>query len=114
MRGPAAFLAMIGVALLLPVLMPLGFFLNARDERRLRAWAAGSACLKCGVILGLAAVKLADRAWRAELAEMRRKKPGTRFRVVKTYDAICPSCGSHYAFGRKSRELRPSTPRGRG
>jgi transcription elongation factor Elf1 len=102
------------VVILLPVLLPIALFLHSRDEKRMRALAETFRCLRCGLVLGADALKLADEAWANYVAKLdggagdateptRDWSKLYRRRIVKLYDAICPHCGAYHSYAAKQR-----------
>lgn len=94
-------IAIIGLIFLMPVLIPVAIVLDWNGNRKKRAAALSFRCTGCGEILGEQSLRLADEAWSAEMAEMRKKRPGVRFRVARKLHAICASCGKRYDFVEK-------------
>ena len=95
----------------LPVIVPLAAVLHARDQRRRRAAANAFACVRCGEVLGSAALALADARWAEHMAQMQREHPGYQFRIVRDLDAVCTRCETPYRYDAKSRTF--CTPPGR-
>jgi hypothetical protein len=83
------FLAIV-LLVFLPVIIPVVALLDRAYRRRLRAAACAFACLSCGGILGLEAIRLADAAWDEHLRDLREKYPSIRFRLVRHVQAILP------------------------
>ena len=100
---PLAILGTIVIFWLLPLLVLLGLAVAAVEGLRLRKAARRFPCLRCGTILGSAAVKLADKEWRDYLRRLRREHPGVKFHLDRTLDAICPRCGTRYTFSDADR-----------
>src|SRR5215831_248293 len=98
MRRIAAIFLAIVLVMFLPVIIPVVALLDRAYRKRLRAAACAFACLSCGGILGLEAIRLADGAWGEHLRELREKYPSIRFRLVRHVHAICPACRARYAF----------------
>ena len=83
----------------LPVIIPLAFAWHGIQRFRLRATAKRFACTSCGRLLGIEALAIADELWRAHVAEIHRNNPkGTRLRLVRSCDAICPECETKFRF----------------
>jgi hypothetical protein len=91
-------LLVIGFVLLTPVWLPVALILHGIYLHRLRRSANRFRCVTCGVVLGRAALRLADDEWRKVMEERRRQHPGVRLRVVRTLHAICLCCGQRYRF----------------
>jgi hypothetical protein len=87
----------------LPALIPAAIVWAAVDNRRKRKAAAAFHCLTCGRVLGVESVRIADSEFRKHMEELRRSNPFAKFRVVRTCDAICPACGTRYAFREEER-----------
>ena len=104
---PLAVGAVLLVLLTFPVSMPLIGLLHALEVRRLRAAAASMRCVRCGQVLGRASLDAADAAWAAEMAELQRRFPGTRFRTVRRCHALCAACGTGYGWNDRDRRLHP-------
>ena len=103
-------LLMAAMLCLLPVLLPLALAASWLDRRRMRGAASRTACLRCGQILGRAALERADEVWAAEMRSMWDSHAGVRFqgRVVRTLYAICPACGARYGYDEDARAFRPA------
>ena len=85
--------------LLLPFCLPLLIVRSWIYDRRRYRTENKTACERCGTILGLAAIKLADELQSAYVAAMRKKFPGARLRLKpKHVFAICHNCGANYAY----------------
>jgi hypothetical protein len=71
----------------------------------MRALVKTFGCLSCGCALSADSLRLADEAWSKYMADLDRDHGGAgiRFRVEKTFDAICPNCGAHHKFDGKRR-----------
>lgn len=110
---PLAVLAVLLVLLTFPVSLPLIALLHALDRRRLRAAASRTRCVRCSQILGQASLDAADAAWAVEMADMHRRFPGTRMRVVRHCHALCAACGMEYGWNEQNRTLQPLAPRER-
>ncbi|MEO0588118.1 MAG: hypothetical protein AAF078_10805 [Planctomycetota bacterium] len=93
----------IGSVVALPVLLPAMMVSQRRHERRLRDDAERFDCTECGSRLGNASITAADQAWKAFVQKLQRENPGHRFRLVRSYHAICASCGAKYRYDDKSR-----------
>jgi len=87
----------------LPVLIPMAVVLTAVGKRRIRKAARSFACVVCGSRLGGVAVKLADDAVAGQARQWRRDHPYARYRMVRTLHAICPACGTRYAYDETDR-----------
>jgi hypothetical protein len=101
-RIAAIFLTIV-LVVFLPVIIPVVALLDHIYRKRLRAAACAFACLSCGGILGLEAIRLADAQWEEHLRDLREKYPSIRFRLVRHVHAICPGCGVRYAFLERER-----------
>ena len=87
-----------GLLVLWPVILPVALVLNSKAERRKRECARNFRCAACGQGLGDTSVDLADAECSAYMDELKRQSPGVRFRVVRTLDAICATCGKRYTY----------------
>ena len=94
----------------MPAWLPLVVLFDAAKKRRCRELAKSFRCVTCGTPLGVAGVKLADEAWDAEMQRLMREHPGARFRVVRTTDAICPTCGARYSYRDAERTFALEEP----
>jgi hypothetical protein len=104
------FLAVIFVVLS-PVIVFLVLPIAAWASRGwLESAARTFACLSCGGILGLEALRLADTAWSEHVHELREKHPFVLFRLVRNVHAICPTCGARYAYVERERTFAPVNP----
>jgi len=84
--------------------------LIARDQRRLRAAAKRTRCPQCGQTLGLHALKRAEEKWLQYNAYLSATYPGTRWRRVRGFDAICVNCGTSLRFCYQSRSFAAIAP----
>lgn len=92
------------VILLLPIILPVSLLQSQREKRRMRNLASRFVCLECGEVLGVEAIRLADERWDEIVkAIISRNEPGTRLRLVRTVDAICPHCGCQYLYRKVER-----------
>ena len=82
-------LAVAGLILLLPLILPVAFALHAIYLHRLRSAASRLVYTSCGQVLGRESLQLADTEWAKRMQEMRIKYPGIKFRVVRLVPAIC-------------------------
>jgi hypothetical protein len=98
-------LALMGVILLLPLILPVAFVLHAIYLHRLRSAASRFACIACGQVLGKESLRLADAEWAKRMQEMRIKYPGVMLRVVRDVHAICSKCGKQYRFLEQTRRF---------
>lgn len=90
--------------LLLPILMPYSLLKDRVEKRRRRQLASRFVCVECGEVLGVEAIRLADERWDEIVkAIISRNEPGTRLRLVRTVDAICPHCGCQYLYRKVER-----------
>jgi hypothetical protein len=87
----------------LPALIPVAIVMVAVDNRRKRKAAAAFHCLRCARVLGVESLRIADSEFRKQMDELRRSNPFTKFSIVRTCDAICPACGTRYAFRNEDR-----------
>ncbi|QDT21056.1 hypothetical protein [Gimesia chilikensis] len=90
--------------LLLPILVPYSLLMDRVEKRRRRQLASRFVCEQCGKVLGVEALQLADERWDEIVKEIIAKsEPGTRLRLVRTVDAICPHCGCQYLYRKAER-----------
>lgn len=96
--------AVVVLIILVPAWLPFVLVIHALDQHRMRVIARTFRCAVCGVLLGDAALRLADAAWAKRMDELSRTSPpGTKFRVVRHLFAICPACGHRYNYMKKTR-----------
>ncbi|RYF01446.1 MAG: hypothetical protein EOO78_10655 [Oxalobacteraceae bacterium] len=108
---PLAIGAVLLILLTCPVSLSLIALAHALDNRRLRAVASRTRCVRCGEALGYASLDAADAAWATEMAEVqRRRSPGVRMRVVRHCRALCATCGMKYGWNDRDRTLQPLLP----
>ncbi|MBN70069.1 MAG: hypothetical protein CME32_12425 [Gimesia sp.] len=87
------------VILLLPILVPYSLLKDRVEKRRRRQLASRFVCEQCGEVLGVEALQLADEHWDEIVkAIIAKSEPGTRLRLVRTVEAICPHCGCLYLY----------------
>lgn len=99
------------VVFLLPVIAPLIVLSERLHQRRKRAVASRTACVRCGRILGPAAVDRGDEVWTAEMRARFDAHPGLRLvraRIVRTLYAVCLACGARYSYDEKTRMFHPA------
>ena len=85
--------------LLLPILVPYSLLMDRVEKRRRRQLASRFVCEQCGKVLGVEALQLADEHWDEIVKSIIAKsEPGTRLRLVRTVEAICPHCGCLYLY----------------
>jgi hypothetical protein len=103
------YVAMVGlviaVILMMPVILPVVWAAHIRYVYRLRSCSERFHCLGCRHVLGPEALRLADADWAKQMADMRTKHPGERFRVLRRFHAICAQCGWRYRFVEKARRF---------
>jgi hypothetical protein len=87
----------------LPIWLPLVSISLMLEERRMKHAARQFACLRCGKILGVEALRLSDQQHAADMRELRLKHPGVRFRIVRIGRATCTQCGARYRWDEKQR-----------
>jgi hypothetical protein len=98
MRRPVFLLMTVGVLVAMPILLPMAIAYHVVERRRMRKAGARFSCVRCGAILGPRALDLADQAERERAEEMRRQHPFFAYRTICTCHAICPACGTRYAY----------------
>ena len=98
MKSLSLILAMVGIVLTLPVLIPVAVWQYARDQRRKRKAAETTRCGQCGEPLGTASLRCADLAWAHHVAAMRLAYPHSFLRLVRRIWAKCTVCGAEYDF----------------
>ena len=75
---------------------------QALAERRKGRRVLQAPCVRCGAVLGAAAVARADAEWSAHVAKLFRDHPGMRFRLVRGVHAVCTACGQSHRYDEKS------------
>jgi len=105
LAGPLLVLAMVLLLFTLPVTLPVVALLHKRDRARLRTAASRTQCVRCGHMLGPAALDAADAAEMEAMAALRRQHPYDRMRIVRRSDARCVICGTDYRWDERRREL---------
>ncbi len=96
LAGPLLLLGMMVLLVTLPITLPIVGLLEAIDARRRRRCAEQTACIRCGHVLGVAALTASDTAQRAEWAK--HAQPGVRYRRVRLAHARCCWCGADYTW----------------
>ncbi len=90
----------------LPVIIPLITLLAALDERHRKSAAASTRCIRCGLILGIAAVEKADEMYAAYVAVIKSKSWPSRVRLVeRRLHAVCTGCGAQFGYNGKHRSF---------
>jgi hypothetical protein len=103
----------IGVALLLPVIIPAAALLHWRDVSRMKRKARETRCVSCGRVLGDEAIEQGEAAWRERMSELHwRPEWGIRRRVVRDIHAVCPNCSAAYEFIVKTGQFVPVEAKG--
>ncbi|GGH08301.1 hypothetical protein [Silvibacterium dinghuense] len=104
-----ALLILVGV-----VAVAVGFAVRAekRTRQQMREAARQSRCVRCGALLGEEALALADAEWAKMRDELDRSHFYRRYRMVRTWRAICPGCGARYSYQEATRAfvLLPDEP----
>jgi hypothetical protein len=105
-RSPAHTIieALIGLVfvLCLPVWGPLAFLVTMFNRRRVRKCAKAFVCVNCGNVLGSESVARADDVWSRYVRELHRHS-NIRYRLLRTFHAICCVCGTRYFFRKHER-----------
>lgn len=98
------------IVFLLPVIAPLVALTEWLARQRKRAVASRTACLRCGQVLGAAAVEKGDEVWAAEMRARSDAFPGVRFRprIVRSLHAVCTKCGARYRYDEEARAFHPA------
>ena len=91
----------------MPVMVPVALVQHSLIERRKRRRAAVYRCVRCGGVLGPAALALADVNWRAHVAQLHRDYPHKIFRLQRTIWATCPACGQDYGYDETTNAFLP-------
>ena len=107
LAGPLAVIGMVMLLLSLPISLPLGLIWGAWQDGRQRSVADRTCCVRCGNILGTAALLAADAAYIAEIGARRRQYQHGTVTVLRRADARCTECGAAYAWDRRRHLLRP-------
>jgi predicted RNA-binding Zn-ribbon protein involved in translation (DUF1610 family) len=90
---------------LLPILLPIAAIQNQMRNRRILKLARNLDCASCGARLGAEAIQLAAQHWAAIMARHQAMYPGTKLRLVRDVDAVCPHCGREYSYRDVDRSL---------
>jgi len=107
LAGPLAILALVLMLLTLPVTLPLALAWGGWKRRRQRSIIDRTCCIRCGHILGQAALQAADADHVAELGAMQQRFPNGLVNLLRRADARCTACGATYAWDRRRHRLRP-------
>lgn len=107
LAGPLAILALVLILLTLPVTLPLALAWGGWERRRQRIVADRTCCIRCGHVLGQAALHAADTDHIAALGAMQRQFPDGHVNLLRRADARCPTCGHTYAWDGRRQLLRP-------
>jgi hypothetical protein len=102
-----AVLAAAGIALLLPVILPVVALLTWRDAQRMKREARATLCRHCGRLLGDEAIERGEAVWRERMSELHREW-GIRRRIVRNIHAVCINCGAAYEFLAKTGQFVPA------
>lgn len=105
-----AALLQIGALLFFATLIGLIAFVSLLvhlDQKKLRRAARRMPCVRCGALLGDAAVALADELWQKHMGTLQARNPRVTLRVVRTLFAACPQCGARYRFDEKAEAFSP-------
>src|ERR1700761_7526125 len=73
-------------------------------RRRMQQLSKETACQQCGAVLGPESLRLADDEFKKANDELKEKYPLARFRMVRTFHAVCPKCYSRYAYVDKDQK----------
>lgn len=95
----------VGFLALLPIMLPVALIHNHMRNRRILKLARDLDCASCGARLGAEAIQLGTQRWAAIVARHHAMYPGTRLRLVRDVDAVCPSCGCEYVYRDVDRSL---------
>jgi hypothetical protein len=101
--------ALVGFLALIFILAPIGLIGVAFHNHRKRKVAKAFPCLRCDQLLGAKSVRLADKAFRKHLKELRHRYPFAKFRIRHSCHAICATCGMRYSYRPKERTFVPET-----
>lgn len=91
----------------LPVVLPVMVVRNMIDGRYQRRVAKEVSCMRCGKLLGEAAILESNRIIAEEWKQMQAKRPGVRFRRIRRHDAVCMGCGLEYFYSNQGRTYLP-------
>lgn len=97
---------MVALIFLLPVILPVVAFLEARDRRRRVRAAEAFGCVRCGRLLGREGLARGDAAWAEHFTALQRAHPYSKLRVVRDVYAVCPHCGARYGYDEEARTFR--------
>ena len=100
-------LCIVAVIVSFPVMFPVAMIQHTLAERRKQRRVLKARCVRCGEILGPAALDRADVEWSAHVEQMFRDHPGIRFRMVRTVHAVCADCGQAYRYDEKADAFEP-------
>lgn len=92
-----------GCVLLSPFIVPCLLIEQAVADRRRKREANNFRCVRCGRVLGQAAIAKANEYCRDHARELRQRFPHSRFRLVRNVWAICTECGARYDYLGKQR-----------
>jgi YgiT-type zinc finger domain-containing protein len=90
---------------LLPIMLPVAVIQNQMRNRRILKLARDLDCASCGARLGAEAIQLGAQRWAAIVTRHHALYPGTRLRLVRDVDAVCPRCGREYSYQDADRSL---------
>ena len=107
--GVACILGLPVLLISLPVILPALAWQKEWDRRRLHGGGGVFGCLRCGELLGKAALELANEAFAEDLAKLHAESPGLYLRLPpRRLRALCPHCGQQCDFDYKSVFFMPA------
>ena len=89
----------------LPVAFPVAMIQHVRAEERKKRRVASAPCVRCGAVLGAAALEKSDAEWSAYLEQLYRDHPGVKFRLVRGVHAVCLACDQQHRYDEASNEF---------
>ena len=100
-----------GCVLLSPLILAYSLIEDAVANHRRKRDANNFNCIRCGRVLGQAAIAQADKYWLDHVQELHKRFPHTKFRHVRNVWAICTECGAQYNYRNKDKTyvLLPET-----
>ena len=84
------------------------FWSSPRKMARARKFLEDQKCPQCGISFGAEAVTKAEEAWNNHVAELWKKNPGVRRRLLCIWRVVCSKCGWIGEFHPDSLSLVPS------
>ena len=95
-------LCIVAVIISLPVMLPVAMIQHTLAERRKKRRVLVAPCVRCGVVLGTAALERASAEWAAHMEKLFREHPGIHFRMVCELQAVCLACEQAHKYDEKA------------